>query len=74
MLNGIHLSFRIYHDNQTYSRAMSMNIALKMTFYLGSENGMCHTGKGAGGMREERLISTMVLRVQVVMTTKSRSA
>ena len=28
---------------------MSMNIALKMTFYLGSENGMCHTGKGAGG-------------------------
>ena len=51
---------------------MSMNIALKMTFYLGSENG--HTGKGAGGMREERLISTMVLRVQVVMTTKSRSA
>ena len=26
-----------------------MNIALKMTFNLGSENGMCHTGKGAGG-------------------------
>ena len=26
-----------------------MNIALKMTFYLGSENGMCHTGKGGGG-------------------------
>ena len=51
-----------------------MNTALKMTFYLGSENGMCHTGKGAGGMREERLISTMVLQVQVVMTTKSRSA
>ena len=54
-----------------------MNIALNMTFYLGSENGMCHTGKGAGGgggMREERLISTMVLRVQVVMTIKSRTA
>ena len=30
-----------------------MYIALKMTFYLGSEteNGMCHTGKGAGGGR-----------------------
>ena len=31
-------------------------IALKMTFYLGSENGMCQTGKGTcgggGGGRE----------------------
>ena len=24
-------------------------IALQMTFYLGSENGMSHTGKGGGG-------------------------
>ena len=38
-------------------------IALKMTFYLGSENGMCQTGKGTcgggGGGGEERLISNM---------------
>ena len=42
-------------------------LALKMTFYLGSENGMRQTGKGTsgggggggGGGGEERLISNM---------------